>query len=71
MVQMLFKFSWSKLEEIFTKSVSDCNQQPNKLNKTALEKKIPKAVKPREGWGGVRGRYDHGQIFNCVFLCLP
>ena len=41
MVRLLFKFSWSKLDEIFTKSVSDCNQQPNKFrNSPRKEKKI-------------------------------
>ena len=46
MVRLLFKFSWSKLDEIFTKSVSDCNQQPNEF-KNSPRKKKPKAVKPR------------------------
>ena len=50
MVRLLFKFSWSKLDEIFTKSVSDCNQQPNKF-KNSPRKKKPKAVKPRGGGG--------------------
>ena len=66
MVQLLFKFSWSKLDEIFTKSVSDCNQQPNKF-KNSPRKKIPKAVKPR---GGVQGRYDRGQRF-FFFYAFP
>ena len=47
MVQLLFKFSWSKLDEIFTKSVSDCNQQPNKFRNSP--KKKTKAVKRRGG----------------------
>ena len=52
MVQLLFKFSWSKLDEIFTKSVSDCNQHPNKF-KNSPRKKKPKAVKDRGGGSGV------------------
>ena len=48
MVWLLFKFSGSKLDEILAKSVSDCNQQPNKL-KNSPRKKNPKAVKPRGG----------------------
>ena len=38
MVQLLFKFSWSKLDEIFTKSVSDCNQQPNEFKNSPRKK---------------------------------
>ena len=51
MVQLLFKFSWSKLDEIFTKSVSGCNQQHNIFKNSP--KKKPNAVKLRGRGSGV------------------
>ena len=62
MVQLLFKFLWSKLDEIFTKSVSECNQQPNKF-KNSPKKKLRRS----NIGGGVQGSYDRSQIFNGFF----
>ena len=67
MVRLLFKFSWSKLDEIFTKSVSDCYQHPNKF-KNSPQRKKPNTVKDS---GGVQGRYDRGQRFIFFFYAFP
>ena len=53
MVRLLFKFSWSKLDDIFTKSVSECNQQPNKFKNNTRKKNLRRSNLKGGGWSGV------------------